>query len=545
MSLPKYNKDTTNEESLNKAKRKIYYKFKSKVNLLPENEEETLKATFKPSTVSGDTEIFNSDINNIVDIINKTSSYVLSIKSLIVPFQAPIKAKSEEMLKALKNKYDDDLEAAKADGVSTDAATKLSILNNAIVIISSGSKISDELALYKKYVDNVNKKIDDLTVEIDDVNVKIDDITDAIKTMTGKRKSDEEIKRIKNRNSFRKLVERVSYSKNALIPFTALEREIDALTASGSEAALAAKKKEYDDLIYSTFKGIVTGLQTLKSDIDNTERKIEEMLMEPLDKTPLTRELTRLTEFLNNKLKINLADKIQERINMIDHINLLMDKLDEIKYEESINDIKKMFGSSDVPELKKMKDNIIKKLGTIGKLSEEYFKKKNKILEDIIFDETIKGVKQTKVDTESILDFDKLIQKILFNYDEINKDLINMKGTISTINQSNFDKLISAAKTLKLQIKNLGLVIYNSDGTFKITPITTGGKIRFKDITDNIKNVVNKHLEFEEIVVDLSNNYNPTRTQPEAAKGGSNTRSNGRSGYIFADLINHLPNRFH
>jgi hypothetical protein len=552
MSLPKYkNNDLTNEESLNKAKRKIYYKFKSKVNLLPENEEETLKSTFKPSTVSGDTEIFNSDINNIVEIINKTSSYVLSIKSLIVPYQGPIKAKNEEMLKALKAEYDDDLEGAKADGISTDAATKLSILNNAIVIISSGAKIADELTLYRKYVDDINKKIDDIKVEIDEVNVHIDDITDAIKTMKGKSKSAEEIKKIKEGPIYTKLNDRLTYSKNALIPFTALEREMDALRAPGSEAALAAKKKEYDDLIYTTFKGIVSGLQSLKTDIDNSERRMEEMLRVPMDKTPLIKELTRLTDFLNNKLKVNLADRTQERNNMIDHINLLIAKLNEIKYEESIKDIEKMFGTSDIPGLKKIKDDIIKKLGSIGKLSEEYFRKKNKILEAIIFDSSIKGVKQTKVDTESQLDFDKLIQKILFNYDEINKDLINMKGTISTITQSNFDKLISASKTLKLQIKNLGLVIYNTDGTFKITPITVGGKIRFKDITDNIKNVVNKHLEFEEIVVDLSNNYNPTRTQPEAIgtytpatraiKGGAR----GRTGYVFADLINHMPNRFH
>ncbi len=203
------------------------------------------------------------------------------------------------------------------------------------------------------------------------------------------------------------------------------------------------------------------------------------------------------------------------------------------------SELEKKFRTSNVDELTKIKNDIIKNLGDIGKLTDKFYKDKNILLEHILLDSSIFGVKQTKIDTDSQLDFNKLIQKIIFNYDEINKDLVDMKPLISTITKENFDNLIKVAKQLKLQMKNLGILIFNPDGSLKLTSVDSGGKLRFKDMANSIKDIVDKHIQFEEIVVDLSNNYNPTRTQPEQMKGG------GRNEYIFNDLLNHLPSRYH
>ena len=546
MSLPKYeNIDLTNEDILNKAKRKIYGKFKSKVNLLPENEEETLKATFTPSISSGD---IDSDVNNIIDIINKTISYVISLKSFIVPYNAPITSERKEDIKLLEADFKKELEKLKSSGLSDDSKNKLDMLNNGIEIIKAGFELNGELDRTQAYLSDIVKELEEFKKLAEPLTIEIKELTTALDLEKSKKstspKTPKEIARIKNKPSYKKIIEKVIYGKNKLKPFLEMEAEMERLKSiPGSEVELATLEKAYTDKIEKTFKGMMSGLATLKNETIATENKANNMLF---NKGGNEEEIKRLTELLINKTdqfnKINNEIIDNEKLikQTIETINKINDNLEKLEIDKTSVVLNKIFKTTNIDELEKIKQTILKNLGDIGRLTDKFYQNKNELLRDILIDSSILTIKKTKVDTESILDFDKLIQKIIFNFDEINKDLSELIPLISSINKSTFDKLIASAKSLKIKMDNLYFVIFNIDGSEKITSLKTATKMRFKDILENIKSIFDKMDILEKIIIKLYNVYNPIRTQLETSKGGR--RNNG---YVFNDLINHLPNRFH
>jgi len=320
-----------------------------------------------------------------------------------------------------------------------------------------------------------------------------------------------------------------------------MEDEIERLKISGSEAELEKAEKEYNDKIKAVFRGSMTGVEVLKNETAAFEKKLIDLLTDDAD--PI--EIERITKLLNDRIekleKINVEILDSEELikNTMEQITKINDNIDKLEIDKTSETLNKIFKTSNIDELEQIKFAILKNMGDIGKLTDIYFKKKNKLLEDILVDKSIFTVKQTKVDTESILDFDKLIQKIIFNFDEINKDLQDITPLISTINKSTFDKLITSSKSLKIQMDKLYFILFNTDGTPKITSLKTATKMRFQDILENIKSIFDKMDILEQTIISLYNVYNPSRTQPEAARGG------GRNEYIFNDLLNNLPSRFH
>jgi hypothetical protein len=214
--------------------------------------------------------------------------------------------------------------------------------------------------------------------------------------------------------------------------------------------------------------------------------------------------------------------------------------------KEVMDEIKPKFNTINIKEIKTLLDKvnsiIIKYYDDNSQLDKLVIEHDKMPLTIPILESSAYTSEYTKVSSTDVVQFVSVINKILLNFDSISSNFDNIIANSNNISKSIYDDLIKYKNILYDSLKPLFLKIYNDKFEIKLT--SESQSLRPNDLLKLITSFLDKITLLDNNIEKLIKLYNPSRTQPEAARGGG--RNNGYNNeYIFNDLINHLPNRFH
>lgn len=307
----------------------------------------------------------------------------------------------------------------------------------------------------------------------------------------------------------------------------------------------------------AVFPGLPDGLKTAMIELNKYKQFIlrnQEKKKKKLGKTGIytPEELKKIKFFENNIRTLNKElQKIRNILfgleNKLKVINDAMD-INNQTIEYVLSEAKKEFGVQTEEDLLKIEDGYKKVLGTIAitiiKIQNKYFVDKKKLEEDIINERSVFTVSHTKIDKDHLYEFDKLLKKIINNFKVINDEFNSIIGNSNYLNSSIFDDLLSSYTTFKSNYKSLYDKLYNKKGALKLLesqlPGTTKdpSRMRFSDLTDNIKKLFELLNIFDSSFNKMQSNYNPQRTTIK-----ENLKDVRGFGY-FVNRNNYLPPKF-
>jgi hypothetical protein len=592
MSLPKYKDvDLTNEESLNKAKRKIYNKFKSKVNLLPENEEEAMKATFTPDTSNGE---IDKIITSKIETIKETTKLIINLESYIVQGKVlgetalSKKISSKQLL--LKPKIMSILQNKEKTNITEVEAVKKFIEESLKTLIRSKNLLDEynsyiEDGTFYKHKMKVKKTIDELNEKIDKLNAE-KELIKSNKTMEVQQQepiqqptmTDEQINAllIKIRldpfkynlpSNIKDTIKKLYELRDVIMPI------YQAFQESRKSADIQESQKkinEYEDLRNLHFKNdeeYRKALSFVRDEQDkldiylrnyiiaNPAEFVETSMLETLEK----QYETETEKKYNRDALLKLIDIDQQILSLQNDIKMLErhfyfgeENIAQLQAEiedtlkEVMDEIKPKFNTINIKEIKTLLDKvnsiIIKYYDDNSQLDKLVIEHDKMPLTIPILESSAYTSEYTKVSSTDVVQFVSVINKILLNFDSISSNFDNIIANSNNISKSIYDDLIKYKNILYDSLKPLFLKIYNDKFEIKLT--SESQSLRPNDLLKLITSFLDKITLLDNNIEKLIKLYNPSRTQPEAARGGG--RNNGYNNeYIFNDLINHLPNRFH
>lgn len=280
------------------------------------------------------------------------------------------------------------------------------------------------------------------------------------------------------------------------------------------------------------FKDTTVVIQEKETEIVDLDKEINQLSQDYLKQYIIDNNLQPLDDTKRNELIVKLQsqlpglqDSIKEKQTEYDDFKLNIDQFDndlKIKMNTTLLNINSSFGSTDPDVLQDEATRIEDITGITFNTEYQQYQDDLQIeTEKLNINLSVFNAVKVKIDTDSLLDFDKTINKIIFNFKTINDEFKTVIDNASSISQLKYDKLIKTYDRFKIDALIIKKKIKELPGD-KLSLSGSQGqlKIQFSDIENNVKSLFELLNNFDIQIDEFKNKYNPTRPVPKINIGG-------------------------
>jgi hypothetical protein len=280
------------------------------------------------------------------------------------------------------------------------------------------------------------------------------------------------------------------------------------------------------------FKDTTVVIQEKETEIVDLNKEINKLSQDYLKQYIIDNNLQPLDDTKRNELIVKLQSQLPELQNAIkekqteyNDFKLKVDQFDsdfKLKMNTTLSNINTSFGSTDSDVLQTEATKIEDTTGI--RFNTEYEQYQNDLqveTEKLNINLSVFNAVKVKIDTDSLLDFDKTINKIIFNFKTINDEFKTVIDNVASISQLKYDKLIKTYDRFKIDALIIKKKIKELPGD-KLSLSGSQGqlKIQFADIENNVKSLFELLNNFDIQIDEFKKAYNPTRPVPKINIGG-------------------------
>lgn len=280
------------------------------------------------------------------------------------------------------------------------------------------------------------------------------------------------------------------------------------------------------------FKDTTVVIQEKETEIVDLDKEINKLSQDYLKQYIIDNNLQPLDDAQRNELIVKLQaqlpelqDAIKKKQTEYNDFKLKVDQFDsdfKLKMNTTLSNINTSFGSTDSDFLQAEATKIEDITGI--RYNTEYQQYQNDLqveTEKLNINLSVFNAVKVKIDTDSLLDFDKTINKIIFNFKTINDEFKTVIDNVASISQLKYDKLIKTYDRFKIDALIIKKKIKELPGD-KLSLSGSQGqlKIQFADIENNVKSLFELLNNFDIQIDEFKKAYNPTRPVPKINIGG-------------------------